>query len=117
MISNIINSKNIIHKTLDAVALRNEVISQNIANADTPNYNKKKVVFEELLRSQMAQDNNNLPNIQVIEHNPNFKTRMDGNSVDIDVEMTELSKNAIRYQVLTKLSGYSRVNTVLTQLK
>jgi flagellar basal-body rod protein FlgB len=38
---------------LDAAWLRNDVISQNIANVDTPNYKRKEVRFEEFLNAEM----------------------------------------------------------------
>ena len=43
MLDKIFESKNIIHKALDASWMRNQVIAQNIANVDTPNYKRKTV--------------------------------------------------------------------------
>jgi len=100
---------------------RQDMIASNIANADTPNYKPRDISFEQalvakkasLLKSdkntlQMAHTNSNhlKPQKEVAEYKPTLffrdghMARNDGNSVDIDVETTELSKNAIMYNAL-----------------
>jgi len=97
------------------------MISSNIANADTPNYKPRDISFEQaliakkasLLKSdkntlQMAKTNSN--HLQAEKEVASYKptlffrdghmARNDGNSVDIDVETTELSKNSIMYNAL-----------------
>lgn len=112
---------------LDVSALRAEVIANNIANVETPNYKRKYVVFESAL--QEALENRH---IQLKHTNPKHLTgkfrisprvktdrstsmRNDGNNVDIDREMTELASNTLRYQVLTSLTSrlVERYNVVL----
>ena len=48
--SNVFNYINVMDKTLDAAWIRNEVISNNIANVDTPGYKRQDVNFEHQLR-------------------------------------------------------------------
>ncbi|MBC7959290.1 MAG: hypothetical protein H7X94_05445 [Vallitaleaceae bacterium] len=50
MIDKMFDSKNVIHKALDAATIRNTAISQNLANIDTPNFKRKMVSFEEELK-------------------------------------------------------------------
>ncbi|HZX21107.1 MAG TPA: flagellar basal body protein, partial [Clostridia bacterium] len=40
-------------KALDASWKRDEVIANNIANAETPNFKKSVVLFEEILKEQL----------------------------------------------------------------
>ena len=50
--SNIFDYINVLDKAADASWLRNEAISNNIANVDTPNYKRQDVAFEtELTRA------------------------------------------------------------------
>ena len=44
--TNIYNYINVLDKAADAANLSNEVLSNNIANVDTPNYKRKDVSFQ-----------------------------------------------------------------------
>ena len=44
--SNVYNYINVLDKAADAAWMRNEVISNNIANVNTPNYKRQDVAFE-----------------------------------------------------------------------
>ena len=46
MDTNVFDYVNVLDKALDASALRHEAISNNLANADTPNYKRQDVNFE-----------------------------------------------------------------------
>ena len=47
MIDRIVKSTKLLEKALDAAWLRNETISNNIANVNTPGFKKSNVKFEE----------------------------------------------------------------------
>ena len=99
-------------------SMRQDMIASNIANADTPNYKPRDISFEqaliakkaELLKTdkdqlQMAVTNSShmKPKSETSSYKPTLffrdghMARNDGNSVDIDVETTEMSKNSIMY--------------------
>jgi flagellar basal-body rod protein FlgB len=108
-------------KALDASWLRNEVIANNIANADTPGYKRKDVRFEEYLKNAVGSqgtlhniDSNSIQP-EIFTQQNNYRVRMDENNVDVDVEMTEMAKNHIRYNLLsTQVSkNFKRINMVL----
>lgn len=134
MLDRILNSKKLIHKALDAAWLRNEAISQNIANVDTPGYKRKSVAFEEYLNK--ALDKNSFKGtrtdrrhiaigkkdidkieIKVTEEYRTLDMRLDGNNVDIDREMAELARNTIKYNALTQMAGYSKLKMVINEGK
>lgn len=122
MLDKIFESKNIIHKALDASWMRNQVIAQNIANVDTPNYKRKTVTFEEQLLQEMSKSdfkNSDVENvdIEVIQENSNLSYRLDGNNVDIDTESAALAENTIRYNALVQSAGYSSLKYVLENAK
>jgi len=101
--------------------IRQDMIAGNIANVDTPFYKAKDINFESMLAQsahmlskktptlKMAQtDGQHLSAIQEthsgqadIIFRPNHATRNDGNSVDLDVETTEMSKNAIMINAIS----------------
>lgn len=108
---------NLLETGLDTLSLRNKVLSNNIANVDTPNFKRSDVNFEEALRSAMNSqgEGDTLPLRRTSpKHLPSFRTqnsyivqensttyRNDGNNVDIDLEMTRLAENTLQYNALT----------------
>ncbi|HHT92262.1 MAG TPA: flagellar basal body rod protein FlgB [Clostridiaceae bacterium] len=97
---------------LDASWLRNEILANNIANVDTPNFKRSDVRFSKILEDSISmkttRDKHINPasssnyTVEVYEDS-NTNVRMDGNNVDIEREMNELAKNAIWYNYLTHM--------------
>ncbi|NLE25761.1 MAG: flagellar basal body rod protein FlgB [Clostridiaceae bacterium] len=122
MLSNLLFTKNNIERGLDAAWLRNDVISQNIANVDTPGYKRKVVRFEEFLDNEMktgriSQGKTKLSSngMQIVEDPANSSYRSDGNNVDIEHEMALMAANSIRYNTLIqKMNGdFQKLKTVI----
>ncbi|NGZ75512.1 flagellar basal body rod protein FlgB [Saccharibacillus alkalitolerans] len=111
---NILNDTgfNRLRSAIDASNTRQQVISNNIANADTPYFKRSEVSFESLLQSEM----NGVSSIKGRMTNPRHiaigsgsiptakittdkSTAMNNNmnNVDIDSEMTSLAENQLRY--------------------
>lgn len=113
MLQNILFPKSNLQKALDASWLRNEVISNNIANDDTPGYKRKTVKFEEFLSGEMktgkiskGQTRLKSSDIMVSHDYSTLSYRSDGNNVDIENEMAELATNSLRYNTLIqKMNG------------
>ncbi|OWZ84222.1 flagellar basal body rod protein FlgB [Natranaerobius trueperi] len=115
---------NLLGNSLNTTTKRHEVISNNIANVNTPGYKKQSVEFESILQDKINFDSqirgkttsdkhlpigspNNATDVEpkVITENTT-SMRNDENNVDIDTEMARLSKNTIKHQTLTRqLSG------------
>lgn len=123
--SNAFNYINVMDKAADASWKRNEVISNNIANVDTPGYKRKDVEFESFLMTALTGDNSldkrvanvrmgNL-NAQVYTDNANLSYRLDGNNVNIDTETANLAENQIRYYALmdSMQQEFNRLKMVL----
>ncbi len=123
--SNAFNYINILDKAADASWVRNELISNNIANVSTPNYKRKDVEFqtflaEELrgngsLKEKVANANLNALNASVYTDHSSLSYRLDGNNVDIDTESAKLAENQVRYYTLldSMTQEFSRIKTVL----
>lgn len=120
MNSNYLNS---LSRALDAYSMRNEAISNNIANSNTPNYKRKYVKFEEYLSNAENQyvlkgaktnskhidipyKKNTIPTVAV---DKSVSSREDGNNVNVDVEEVDNVKNFINYSMIADgMSGYFR---------
>ena len=110
--SHVFSYINVLDKAADAAWLRNEAISNNIANIDTPGYKRQDVVFEdELIRNlnKVEYDtmdarvyNMKLSRIEprVFTDAASFSYRLDGNNVDIDTENVYMAENQVTYNGL-----------------
>ena len=91
---------------LDWTAKRQQMLSANIANIDTPGYRAKDVSFSEEMQSLQLTSTSSghldIPggNSKLETFDTNTKVKDDGNSVDLDHEMTELTKNGLQYVAL-----------------
>lgn len=123
MLSKLLFPDNRLEKSLDAAWLRNDVISQNIANADTPGYKRKEVQFGEYLDSEMKRGRisnggsrlSGNDGIKIVEENRNYSYRLDENNVDIEREMAQMAANTLRYNTLIQRmnSQFSKIRMVI----
>lgn len=121
---NIFSDIDLMNKAINATMLRKSVISQNISNIDTPGYKRKDVEFETILEKELRYKNGTELNLTEIEpkiyiDHSNSAYRLDGNNVDVDVEMAEEAKVSARYNALiTRVnSQLGRFSTILQNLK
>ena len=120
------NFINVLNKAADASWVRNNVISNNIANNDTPGYKRKDVRFESFLERELIRGgslrsrvaNTRLGGLDPVVYTDysNLSYRADGNNVDIHTENDYLAENQLRYQTLTDcmIQEFSRLKTALT---
>jgi flagellar basal-body rod protein FlgB len=84
--------------------LRQTALAQNIANANTPGYQRKDVDFESSLRAAMG-SGQNPDSLQFgIETDASAPMQPDGNSVDIDTESAKLAENGLNYESLVTVA-------------
>lgn len=125
VLSNAYNYINILNKAADAGWTRNDILANNIANADTPGYKRKDVQFETYLSNAVAGTDSldeTVANIDLNELNcttyteqANLSYRYDGNNVDINTESVELAKNQLKYYTLMNAMNqeFSRLKSAL----
>lgn len=118
---------NVLDKAADASWKRESLISNNIANVDTPGYKRQDLDFQSALKLELARSNHDsldsrIDQMDLTKLNPmtftdmaGYSYRLDGNNVDIDTENVELASEQIRYQaVTTSISQeFSRMKTVI----
>lgn len=110
--SNVYDYINVLGTTLDATAKRQELISNNIANANTPDYKRKDIRFETelkyaFLNSDESTVDAKVRHLDLTALEPEVYTdyaelsyRYDGNNVDINNENAILAENEIKYNGL-----------------
>lgn len=104
-------------------AQRQQVLASNIANADTPRYQARDFDFSLAMREAMAGTGGNTLDLTQtspahfglgngLEHMPETQNRVarqnsrDGNTVDLDIERSAFTENALRYETgITLLSA------------
>jgi flagellar basal-body rod protein FlgB len=121
----------LLQKSLNIRSVQHQVLSSNVANADTPNYKAFEVAVDEELRKldtgrpriQLARTQSSHLPVGRAEADrftlknspaPALSLRADGNTVDLDRSMGELSENTIKYKtpaqlIATKLKGLKNV--------
>ena len=115
---------NVLNRAADAAWQRNEAISNNIANVDTPGYKRQDVAFESVLQQTLGNNRYESMDEKVANVNlsrlrgrayvdyANYSYRLDGNNVDIENENVMLAENQLKYQGLI-----SSINQEFTNLQ
>ena len=115
---------NVLNRAADAAWQRNEAISNNIANVDTPGYKRQDVAFESVLQQALGNNRYQSMDDKVANVNlsrlrgrayvdyANYSYRLDGNNVDIENENVMLAENQLKYQGLI-----SSINQEFTNLQ
>ncbi len=126
----------ILHRTMDVSMYRQQVVADNIANADTPNFKRSNVNFEAELKRALDSEKQR-PRVKTVVTNPrhisndkvqnyrNVEPRRvldylstsdnNGNNVDIEEESMLLLQNQLRYNLMTRSVSdhFTRINMVL----
>ena len=95
-------------KTLDAVALRQEAIANNLANLETPGYKRVDLApaFEqELSRACSANDGQQISSLKpslAVDTSAKSASK-DGNTVHLESELMKMNQNAMTHQLETQL--------------
>lgn len=119
------NAISMAEKSLDFLWAKQQVVSANLANVDTPGYKAKYVTFEETFQSKLEAASQTGDARQVrnaieqsnwqINTTNNETSRLDGNNVDADVELIEMTRTAMQYQHLLHSinKNLTRIRTVI----
>lgn len=115
-------SVSVFSQALNLRTQRHQVLASNIANADTPHYKARDFSFEAAMQNAMggrvqgggvALARTSAGHIQgasgsgpaMLQYRKETQSAVDGNTVDMDVERSQIAENAMQYQILTQLIG------------
>lgn len=108
---------NVLQKELSASTLRQQVLANNVANIDTPNFKRSDVDFQTVLKAALGEKSGDLSlKMTSLRHIPGVtegdgtgivtdqstSLRNDGNNVDVDREMSNVAENGLYYDSLTR---------------
>ena len=108
---------NVLQKGLEASSMRQQVLSNNVANIDTPNFKRSDVDFQAVLGAALGDTGGILPmKLTATQHisgtadgsssgivtDQSTSLRNDGNNVDVDREMSNVAENGLYYNSLTQ---------------
>lgn len=122
----------ILKSSLDTASLRHKTISNNLANINTPKYKRHLVNFEAQLAKYIQKENsiplkktnelhfsrekiNHLEIKPFVEEDKRTSQRIDGNNVDMDLELAMLAANTVKFNVLSQTINkkYSMLRSVI----
>ncbi len=102
---------------LHLLSLQQQIIAQNIANQDTPDYRCKYLYFAAVLKDKLDENKmktgeKRLELASAIHVDNTTKDQPDGNNVDNDTQQALFAKSAIQYEALI-----NQVNSEFTMLR
>lgn len=125
ILDSITTQSTILESALQAAEYKNQVILNNIANADTPGFKGKHVEFESVLNDALETSRRTgkldmsgvMP--KLMSKHSGYSVRIDENNIDAETELTEFYKNSAKYDVITNsiLNNTSRLNFVIANAK
>jgi flagellar basal-body rod protein FlgB len=103
-------------RAISGATLRNTVISNNIANADTPGFQPSEVDFHATLASALEEGPEG---VDAISFSPEQLSvgaeRADGNGVDSEAESAKLAENGLELNALVQVAN-SRMQIMRTAM-
>lgn len=101
---------NLLNSAMNVSSLSAQVIANNVANADTPNFKASYVLMK------VEKDPTNVEPEVFTDNSTSISN--DGNNVDVNQQMGLLAENTIRYQTLALLASmnFKRYSDVLTTI-
>jgi flagellar basal-body rod protein FlgB len=108
-----------LERAMDYAAARAEVLTQNLANVNTPHYKRMDVDFSAILAETMAEkqmpltrtNSKHLTGTEIIAAaakpriiiDSSTKERFDGNNVNVEFEMAQVTENSLYFQSLSQM--------------
>ena len=99
------NTQLALERAISGASMRQEVLANNLANAETPGFQRSDVDFHSALSAAMRSDEPS--RIESTSFSPQTDPqtlRADGNGVDIDVESANMAKNGLEYEALVSIA-------------
>lgn len=98
-----------LNKALTQASRRHSLLTQNLANVNTPGYKRQDVDFSIALERAEGDRPDALARVRQLRLSQatsgNASLRADGNSVDLEAEAVAIADTQLRYQLLTELTG------------
>jgi flagellar basal-body rod protein FlgB len=91
-----------LERALHGASMRQRALTENLANANVPGYQRRDVDFQGALQRAMARGIDSVERTTfTIQTTGAGAMQVDGTTVDIDQEAAELARNSLLYEALT----------------
>lgn len=99
-----ISENKVLENLLNFTALKQKVVSQNLANSETVGYKRRDVAFKDMLQAGMKTLSTNNFNEDDLEItiDENTENISGVNNVDVNKEMAEMAQNSIMFKFGSK---------------
>lgn len=107
-----------LERALSGAAQQQQILANNLANADTPGFKRSDLDFHSQLAGALEADRSGAQ-LESLSFTPQTDStssmQLDGNNVDVDTEMSKLSANALDYQSLVAVAS-ARLKMISTAI-
>jgi flagellar basal-body rod protein FlgB len=101
---------NNLQSALDKSTRRHALLTNNLANVNTPGFKRQDADFNVVLEGEMSQGEERLQALRERQRqrlSDQTSIRVDGNNVDLEREVMSIAETELRYQALTDMTaGY-----------
>jgi flagellar basal-body rod protein FlgB len=105
-----------LERAISGASMRQSVLANNLANAETPGFKRMDVDFHGALSEAMrAGDPHAIDATQFAPKQDQQTLRADGNGVDVDTESASMAKNGLEYEALVSVAR-ARIDIVETAM-
>jgi flagellar basal-body rod protein FlgB len=98
------NTQLALERAISGASMRHEILANNLANAETPGFQRSDVDFHTTLAQAMKSgDASRIESTSFQAQRDNQTLRADGNGVDVDTESAAMAKNGLEYEALVSV--------------
>jgi flagellar basal-body rod protein FlgB len=99
------NTQLALDRAISGASMRQEVLANNLANAETPGFQRSDLDFHSALAQAMKSgEATTIENTSFTPQRENQVLRADGNGVDVDTESADLAKNSLEYDAMISVA-------------
>lgn len=99
-----ISQQQLLANALSVLEQNHKLVSQNIANVNTPGYRTRELRFADFLKQiEKGTADRELLEKMTVELKQGLRLRKDGNNVDLDSQVGELKQGSLLYQTYSHL--------------
>jgi flagellar basal-body rod protein FlgB len=99
--------------SLEALSIKQQVISQNMSNIETPGYKQKNVSFQNVLEDSMNGKSQDEYDFKAnVTEDDNTNINVDGNNVDTDQQSVELYSTYVQHAAIV-----NKINATFSNFK
>ena len=103
----------VLHTALNGISYRQDVIADNIANVDTPNFRARSVDFETSLKAAISRGGVGAGGVSIDVMPTDTPVGINGNNVDLRKESMAAMQSTFQYQIVSR-SVTERLNNMRT---